>query len=84
MLTIYLYIEMNDKYEDDPHRDDCDTASQYSHSLSPSLGSTESLARCQPVHMTSSPLLRILIMEGGIVAAHNGDSLRRVGVAVCT
>ena len=80
MLTIYLYVEMNDKYEDDPHRDDCDTASQYS----PSLDPTAYHVRCQPVHMTSSPLLRILIMEGGIVAAHNGDSLRRVGVAVCT
>ena len=79
MLTIYLYVEMNDKYEDDPHRDDCDTASQYSTSLC----STQSLARCQPVHLASSPLLRILIMDGGLVAAQNGDSLRRVGVAVC-
>ena len=71
---------MNDKYEDDPHRDDCDTASQYS----PSLDPTAYHVRCQPVHMTSSPLLRILIMEGGLVAAHRGDSLSRVGVAVCT
>ena len=79
---------MNDENEYDPHRDDCDTANQYSTSLC----ATQSIVRCQAVHLTSSPLLRILIMirttclcklDGGHVAGLERAGLGREEVVAC-